>query len=467
MVLVISLLTSAVLMAVVWVYNPDYLRDSSACRMSDAGAYLRLARNLIDHGRYSRCPAEPYLPEHLYPPVYPLVIGILDRIGGASAIYAVQALLRAGTCLLVYLIGKRIISERAGFWAGLFMSLDIYFLVYSLLILSETVFVFLLVAGVALGLSALHGRDSSPNAGKKLLRSAGAGVLLGLATLTRPQGLYLPLVLAIACVMVAWRGGYLRRAVVYATIMLATAYVVTGVWAVRDVVHFSKPFINSDIVLVYCASVSAHRHHAGISEEEARARIIEEFGLPPLEQMHNPHRFGRDLPGIVQDVNAISSAKWKLLSRYPLSLAQSCVRGSLKASVGHPLGAFAMMLGRPWVNPGTQDLIFSPSRAWARVFENTPPVWLLFVFHVAFAPCFLILAAAGIIGMFCNRPTRSAAVVLLILTGYFYLTLAMAGSGTDDRYRLPAFVFLCFFAGWTASRAVEVYRNWRSPAKPS
>jgi 4-amino-4-deoxy-L-arabinose transferase-like glycosyltransferase len=466
MVLVVSLLTSAILMAVVWAYNPNYLRDSSACRMPDAGAYLRLARNLIDHGRYSRCPAEPYLPEHLYPPVYPLVIGILERIGGATAIYAVQALLRAGTCLLVYLIGKRIISERAGFWAGLFMSLDIYFLVYSLLILSETVFIFLLVAGVALGLSVLVGPDSS-HSGKKLLRSAGAGVLLGLATLTRPQGLYLPLFLAIACALVAWRGGYLRRAVVYAMIMLVTACAVTGVWVVRDVMIFSKPFISSDIMLVYFASVSAHRHHAGISEEEARARIVEEFGLPAMEEIHNPHRFGRDLPGIVQDVNAVSSAKWKLLSRYPLSLAQGCMQGALKVNVGHPVGEFAMMLGRPWVNPGTQDLILSPSRAWGRVFENTPPVWLLFVFHVAFAPCFLILAAAGIIGMLCNRPTRSAAVVLLILTGYFYLTVAMAGSGTVDRYRMPAFVFLCCFAGWTASRTVDFYRNWRSRSKPA
>jgi len=50
----VSLGTSALLAAVLWAYNPAYLRDASACRVPDSGVYLSLGRNLIQHGQFSR-----------------------------------------------------------------------------------------------------------------------------------------------------------------------------------------------------------------------------------------------------------------------------------------------------------------------------------------------------------------------------------------------------------------------------
>ncbi len=58
-ILTVSLASSALLAAIIWAYNPDYLRDASACRIPDAGAYLRLGHNLLYHGQCSRSAEAP------------------------------------------------------------------------------------------------------------------------------------------------------------------------------------------------------------------------------------------------------------------------------------------------------------------------------------------------------------------------------------------------------------------------
>jgi len=76
----VSLGTSALLAIVLWAYNPEYLRNASACRVPDSGVYLSLGRNLIQHGQFSRSAGPPYLPEHMVPPVYPALVGALGRL---------------------------------------------------------------------------------------------------------------------------------------------------------------------------------------------------------------------------------------------------------------------------------------------------------------------------------------------------------------------------------------------------
>src|SRR5713226_9735515 len=58
-------------------------------------------------------------------PLYPLMIGgIYSLFGDQSTLVLIaQCLLLAGTCVLVYLIGRRVFNERTGFIAALICAL--------------------------------------------------------------------------------------------------------------------------------------------------------------------------------------------------------------------------------------------------------------------------------------------------------------------------------------------------------
>jgi len=124
------------------------------------------------------------------PPGYPLFLGLIYRIRGHSYRDArlVQALLGAASCAMVFLIGQRMFDYATGLAAGLFMATYGLLIQFTRLVLSETLFVFLICC---FALSLIVGlRRGSLSTGPFLA----AGLFLGLATITRPVGL--PLALA-------------------------------------------------------------------------------------------------------------------------------------------------------------------------------------------------------------------------------------------------------------------------------
>ena len=463
----VSLGTSALLAAVLWAYNPVHLRNAWACPLPDSGAYLSLARNLVLYGEYSRSPGPPYLPEHFVPPVYPAVVGVLEWLGGAAAIYVAQTLLRAATCVLVYLIARPIVGQRAALYAGVLWALDLWFLVFSFTVMTEVPFLFLVAAGLWLSLPVLV--DSRPDQPRQKLRLAGGAALLGLAALTRMQGSHLPLLLAMASVAVAWWRGQLRRTLPMALLMLGVSYALASGWLVRNVLLFGEPQTAGAGLVAYYAGPSAYMHHTGVNYQEALQRVAQEYDLPPVERILAPHWFGVDVSTLQEDFKKIRLAAWKLLWRYPEGILITSLKGTAKASLGiyHDFGPVGEMLRWPWVHVDTLDFLVSPFEATSRLLENAPPLWFMFAYHVTSNMAFLVLVAAGIVGMLGNRQTRGPAVVLLGVAAYFYMTMGLCGWYTPMRHRLHAFMVFCCFAGWAASRMVDFYRNWRSRAQPA
>jgi len=83
------------------------------------------------------------------PPVYPLFIAILVNCGfGIVGIRIVQAIISAATSVLIYLLGKRVFSERIAILAGFIASFYPFFIFYTGFVLTETLFIFFMVAAV-------------------------------------------------------------------------------------------------------------------------------------------------------------------------------------------------------------------------------------------------------------------------------------------------------------------------------
>lgn len=188
--------------------------------ISDDLLYDRLAWNLATGHGYSLNPPDPYA---LFAPGYPLVLAGLYSLFGHSlrVVRVFQALLGAGTCLLVGLVGARIFGRRVGLIAGGLASLYPAFIFYAGLLFSETVFTFILVLLLWVWVRAIdHGKGYWS-----------VGIVAGLATLVRPEMLAFPLLV--------WFVGGRQRFQSAIWVCLVMGMVILP-WTVRNYVAFGR-----------------------------------------------------------------------------------------------------------------------------------------------------------------------------------------------------------------------------------
>ncbi len=134
-----------------------------------------------------------------YNPFYPYLLGVLYSIFGPSLTIAkiIQLFIGTGTCVLIYLLGKRLSGPTVGFIAGLLAAFYGLFIFYDDLILPSTISLFLYTLTI---LMLLLAKDKpSPS------RVVAAGFSLGLAFLCRPT--VLPFVAAIWVIVVLRKEG--------------------------------------------------------------------------------------------------------------------------------------------------------------------------------------------------------------------------------------------------------------------
>ena len=154
---------------------PLFTTDSRCC-------YYRYAVHQLLAGH-------PFDSDLHYPPGYAVFLAGVLRVADldTAAVVFVQHGLGLASGLLVYFLGRRVCGSLVGLAAALLTVLDSELAVYEHAIMTEALFTFLLVG--AIGLLVL-GVARYP-----WQTAAGFGLLLGLATLVRPAGLLLPLVL--------------------------------------------------------------------------------------------------------------------------------------------------------------------------------------------------------------------------------------------------------------------------------
>jgi 4-amino-4-deoxy-L-arabinose transferase-like glycosyltransferase len=190
----------------------------------DEQHYRNLATSIYERQEFA---ATPGAPTSIRPPLFPaLVAGIwtLTSPQNLQAIRVMQILLSLATAGLVYWLGRRVYDHRTGCYAAAICWLYPSLIFFNFLILTETLFTFLLIAFVLLTVRLLQ----SPTAGV----AAGAGVALGLAALTRSVLWPVPLIL---CPLLLWllRVPLSRRALCSA-LVLAGYLVAIVPWAIRN-----------------------------------------------------------------------------------------------------------------------------------------------------------------------------------------------------------------------------------------
>ncbi|MSU54985.1 MAG: phospholipid carrier-dependent glycosyltransferase [Candidatus Taylorbacteria bacterium] len=120
-------------------------------------------------------------------PLYPLFLSIFYFLHIPIALLpTIQIFLLSITAVLIYRIGTSLFSAKTGFIAAILFSIEPLLLVYANIALSESFFTFIFVSSIYFSV-----KYFSTNSSKKSL--ALSALLIGATALTRPIGMYFPL----------------------------------------------------------------------------------------------------------------------------------------------------------------------------------------------------------------------------------------------------------------------------------
>ncbi len=355
-------------------------------------------------------------------PVYLLFAGAWQRLlgQGAGAILAIrvtQALLSVATVYFAYLIARRLgESARAGLIAAGILAVSPVFVLEQAQILTETLYVALVMGGLALALPVIARlRGMGPvRAGALAL----AGAVFGLATLTRAVFLLYPVALAL---FIAWLGG--RQSLRAVALLLAVYAAVVLSWTAYNWVRFREVVIGAQGITSF--AYMGARGWTG--PQGLDAQLLEDA---PERASQDPLLNDRD-PALVEGT-------WRAISGDPLGYAWRRVSelgGAYLQPHGTVLfpGESVKELARGWLADGrTFEGLIRVLRA-----DWFAPKLALYLFHYA-------TLALGVAGIWLTRRRWTLAAPL---AGFIvYLTLIHLVLMVTPRYLFPLEPIFAIFA---------------------
>jgi 4-amino-4-deoxy-L-arabinose transferase-like glycosyltransferase len=201
--------------------------------LSDAASYDNLAARLSRGMGYVRSWGNP-VPTAYRPPGYPMFLALLYAIFGRHhwVVGIAQATMGMMSCLLLYSLAAGLLGGRKGRLAGLALAVYPNHIYYASLVMSETLFVTLML--VALWMLARR----PPFRASHLLV---AGIAAGLSALVKPNAILL-WVLAAAWLIATERGP--RRAAKVLVFVLPLAAIISA-WTLRNIQAMGAPILIS------------------------------------------------------------------------------------------------------------------------------------------------------------------------------------------------------------------------------
>jgi 4-amino-4-deoxy-L-arabinose transferase-like glycosyltransferase len=219
------------------VLRVDHAWQGASENLPDSAAYERIARGLHEDGVFEqRGPGTPVHPQPAsnYSPGLPLLAGGVFELAGDDDVRLVRlllALIGAAAIPITFLIGRRLAGTDAGLVGAAVIAFYPTLITDSGMLLTESLAGTLISGGV---LAILRARDQS-----RVLPWILPGVLLGLATMVRPEYLIISACLALALILIEIRGG-VGHAVTPVVVMTLALLVVIAPWTARNVHEYGR-----------------------------------------------------------------------------------------------------------------------------------------------------------------------------------------------------------------------------------
>lgn len=288
---------------------------------ADSGEYFSYAYNLRTYGVYSIArtwaeysPAVPK-PDAFRPPGYPLFLAMVGKPEPLDwylrRVSLVQAALGVLSVWLIYLISAQFLGRGWSLAVALITAISPHLAIISTLLLSESLFFFLLLAATFTLLKAIQGERRS--------LYAATGVLWGLCSLVRPTAELFPVVMLLA-VMLLPRLRSLWASALLGFVCFAAVF---APWTLRNLsAGVDKPAASLMVKSL------AHGSYPGFMYEDKP----ESFGFP-YRFDPDSERNARDLPSILKHIagrfraEPLRYANWYLIGKPRFFLSWGNVQG--------------------------------------------------------------------------------------------------------------------------------------------
>lgn len=382
----------------------------------DALEYHTLAVELLEEGSFASFGA-------LRTPGYPVLVAVAYFLFGVAPwpVLLLQVFMGAGAVLLLYALAKGLFSRRVALLAAFLYAVEPHTVMYCSTLLTDTLFAFLFLASVVVLLRGL--RD------KRVWLVAGAGLLLGLATLVRPVVQFFPAVAA--AIVVIYAGLKWRFRVLAVASLLAAFVLAISPWLYRNHAaygHASLSSIEGHNLLLYNATY-AEVAKTGKPVDQVRAEFRQQAAEQGAYEAANPFEEAQVYRDIA--VGYIASNLRYYIPRHLMGAVNMYLNLATKEVAQH--------LGLP-TNPLPFDFFASPGILGSVVgffaVKSLPEIVIGLTVGLFLLVCYLAFLAGGI-SMVRAKQYRVLAILLLII---LYFT-ALTGVVGLARYKQPIIPF--------------------------
>ena len=434
--LIILLLLS--LAARLGVIVENYAVEPSPFLAPDSTSYKMPALAVLQTGHFASSPEASDEPEVMRTPGYPVLLALSYSIFGVQdlPILILQALISTATIYLAWWTGKRLWSPAAGWFAAFLLALDFTVFAYSLVILSETLFTFLLMVSV-ISLVLLYGEESCR---KKYLYAVAIGLSTALSTLVRPITVYLLIpvlaILGITLRPIVSRGQLLKLLL----LVLLPWILLVGGWQTRNLVTTGSPKLShiDSVNLLYYRAAGAVSTKDGIPLAQAQEEIT------------------KNLPAGIAEVPTIQRGRIytrtavEIITENPTYFIHSQVSGMLKLGLDNGADDLLALFGIKEASGPWTDIKNMPLKEFLDKWRRKPLYSAFFIFGNVYLAAIYLLSLLGILRTVRKERglTSTHAYILFIL---IYMLLISTGPEADARFRVPVAPIIALYAGMALS----------------
>ncbi|MBI2476168.1 MAG: glycosyltransferase family 39 protein [Candidatus Taylorbacteria bacterium] len=441
--LTVKLAASSILFA----YN-----GSALISLGDASGYLELAKS-VAAGEGFRAGG---MLSAFRTPFYPLFLSLFYFFHLPLAFLpTVQIFLLSCASVLLYRIGSWLFSKPVGFVAAMLFAVEPLLLVYGNMALSESLFVFLLIYSVYSLLKYFSDGTRAP-----LMLSA---ILVGAMALTRPIGMYFPL-LVLFLMIIKNRlerkspAAVLRPALIYIGLFVLTI----APWSIRNELTFGSwsltnhgaiEIYNERVPIVIAAKENIDYNSAFIKNQKNLEKSIPNFSPTLLGNTFAYNDFLARQSFLILKQNIPAVLKFHLIA----ALSYFHTTG-----YDYVLRYFGVENATAASN-FTNFIFHQQWRALTKALLQTDPINVIRL--VGYLLWFIVNVSIAATVIYELRRSRENLFALILLIGaVLYFAVFSIGPHTQARYRIPTYPFLFILIGFatvTIGSRVRIYLKTR------
>jgi 4-amino-4-deoxy-L-arabinose transferase-like glycosyltransferase len=251
------------------------LRNPEGIYVYDSYGYWQIAFNLREYGIFSQSYHFPIEPDYYRTPIYPLFIILSEAIGPEGfSIIALQVILAVATCYFTYRVAMEITgSAFISNIAALIITLDVPSIVMNTLVMTETLFTFLLLVCIFFFIRYLKVKNY-----KLLIISA---LFCGGTILCRPIGFFLPFFLSFFLFFSLKKE--FKKVLFHVFTFCVIVFISVSPWLVRNKVVFGHYFLSvireHNMQNYEAAAIYSELHGRSLAESQSilRWKTFREF----------------------------------------------------------------------------------------------------------------------------------------------------------------------------------------------